>query len=884
MAGTPRRRRLRRLGAALLLLLGALALLVALLPQLLQPRIERAASAALNTPVRIGWLDVGEALAGRLVVREVSIGEGGALSIARVTAQADPAALLERRIVLERVEIDGLRGTVEQDAEGRPALRGLPFPEQDAAASDDGAPSVALQEVLLSDAEVAAIPPAGLRRHPVAVRLDELLLRQVPSADVGPAWEGELTGSLDGVPLTANARADQTSAGPRIEAEAVLKGAPVDSEQLVLPPGFESLTARADGRIVYRLDPERAQDRLEVDLTLSALALAGADDTSLVAEQVRVERLVLDLRAAEADLGRIQIVAPRIDAALVDGALVYPGLVPALVEAGVETPDAPAAPRSAWKVIGGRIDARDGAITLRRDAHRTRVALPSFSWRDVATGRRGDLHLAARAEAGGALDVSGRLGIDPPYVEATVSITALALPALAALGAPPLELSRGTASGTVELSGDPAAPRVAADLDVTQLHTAPPRPEDAERVLAVDRLQTRLTVAPGPGGAIEIASLDLSYPYAMVQREATGIFPLDAFAAHGAGAAGTEADAAEAPAAGGHTSAPAPARTIRIAVLRIDGGRIDFVDRTTTPPYWMGLASAMGSVSDLRVAPLELDRLELSGRQDELHPVRATVQRLGDSRWQGQATLEGISLPTLNPYLAPVIGYEAQTGSLTLNLTATLEDRRLVATSDVSLDAVGLRQIGLDVIQRETGVPLTVALSLLKDVGGEIELSIPVQLDTATGHYELGDFVTQAIGRAVVGALSSPLRWLGMLFGTDGPPHALAIDPIPFRAGSGDLDDAGRTRVAQVARILAAHAELDVILKAQIAPADRDAAGDAGLADLAQRRVAAVQSAFVRGRDGAPILASRLVVAPWSPPAGGALDAAPAVYVEVQSR
>ena len=260
----------------------------------------------------------------------------------------------------------------------------------------------------------------------------------------------------------------------------------------------------------------------------------------------------------------------------------------------------------------------------------------------------------------------------------------------------------------------------------------------------------------------------------------------------------------------------------------------------------MGLTSTAMTVGDLQLVPAALSQLDLSARQDELHPVRASVQRTGDARWQAKATLDGISLPTLNPYLAPVLGYEAQTGSLTLDLDATLVHQKLAVTSALSLEDVGLKQTGLDVIQRQTGVPLTVAVSLLEDVGGEIALTIPVEIDTATGKYELGSFVTQAIGRAVLGALSSPLRWLGMLFGTDGPPHALAIDPIPFAAGSATLDDAGTTRLTQVARILAAHADLDVILKAQIAPQDRDAVGDAALADLAQRRVEAVRERLRR--------------------------------------
>jgi hypothetical protein len=368
----------------------------------------------------------------------------------------------------------------------------------------------------------------------------------------------------------------------------------------------------------------------------------------------------------------------------------------------------------------------------------------------------------------------------------------------------------------------------------------------------------------------------------MVARDAHGIFPLDAVDVRSAAStAATERPAAEpAPDAGD----PRTARTIRIDTLAVDGGRVDFVDHTTAPAYWMGLASLTGSVADVSLVPGALGSLEIRARQDELHPLSASAKHTGPQSWQGSVSLQGMSLATLNPYLSPVLGYEAETGTLSVSLTGTLDGSKLAASSAFTLDDVGLRQTGLDVIQRQTGVPLTVALGLLEDVGGEIALEVPVEVDTRTGEYTLGSFVTQAIGRAVLGALSSPLRWLGMLFGTDGPPHALAIDPVPFTAGSTTLDQAGTARVAQIARILQSHADLDVILKAEIAASDRDAVGESGLVELAQRRVEAVRAAFASSRGGAPILPARLIVAPWTPPASGAFDAAPAVYVEVQSR
>lgn len=876
MPDRPPRTWCRRLRLALLLLVPA-ALLVGLAPQLLKPRVERAMSAALGTPVRIAWLGVASLRRGELGARGVSLGEHDALTVASIGLEPDLRALLERRLVLERISIDGLAGTVEPDASGRPALRGLPFPSADAGTAG---PAVTVREIAIADARVALVPPPRLRRTPVSLVLDELLLRQVPTAEDGPSWQGELRGSLDGVPLTARARADRTAGGTRIAAEADLTGAAIDSSRLVLPPGFTSLSARASGRATYELDPERKRDRATADLDVADLRLAGADETSLSAKRVRAEGVTLDLATGEADLGRISIDGPRIDAALGPAGLVYPGLVPALVESGVapppdeRTPGPP--PRPAWRVTGGRLDARDGSIAIRRGEHRVELGVPSFSWRGVASGRSGDLSLTLRTADGGSIDVDGRLGIEPAEVDATARLADVDLPTLAALGDPPLALARGTASGTITVRGDPAAPAIDATLDVRQLHTAPPSATESDHVLAVDRADATFHVAPGPSGDVEVRELRLSYPYAMIVRDADGIFPLDVLTA----SSGRDTTPAAAP---GTAQQPVP-RTIRLDAVAVDGGRVDFVDRTTTPAYWMGLASIAGSVHDASLAPGALGQLALSARQDELHPLSATAARAGASRWQGRASLQDMSLATLNPYLSPVLGYAAETGTVSIDLSATLDGTKLAATSAFSLDGVGLRQTGLDVIQRETGVPLTVALGLLKDVGGDVALEVPVEVDTTTGEVALGSFLTQAIGRAVLGALSSPLRWLGMLFGTDGPPHALAIDPVPFAAGSAVLDAAGTARVGQIARILQSHAELDVILKAMIAAADRTAVGDAGLAELAQRRAEAVRSAFASGRNGTPILASRLIVAEWTMPASGTLDAAPGVYVEVQSR
>jgi hypothetical protein len=159
-----------------------------------------------------------------------------------------------------------------------------------------------------------------------------------------------------------------------------------------------------------------------------------------------------------------------------------------------------------------------------------------------------------------------------------------------------------------------------------------------------------------------------------------------------------------------------------------------------------------------------------------------------------------------------------------------------------------------------------------------------VEVDPKARRFQVGSVFVQALSRAVIGALASPLRWLGLLFGTEGPPHALPIDPIPFAAGSGELDQAGRARLEQVARILVAHTGLDLVVKAQISADDAAALGGGDLAALAQERAEAVRDALVGGEVGPAFARDRVIVTPWTPGPGGKLDDRPGAYVELQTQ
>src|SRR6185369_13278047 len=104
--------------------------------------------------------------------------------------------------------------------------------------------------------------------------------------------------------------------------------------------------------------------------------------------------------------------------------------------------------------------------------------------------------------------------------------------------------------------------------------------------------------------------------------------------------------------------------------LRITAGRADFVDETLAPPYWAGFAGLTGTARDLAWPAASVGRFEVRGLHDEISPLAANAT-VAAERLDAEASAERVSAPSLNPYLAPLLGYRADSGAISLRVTGT---------------------------------------------------------------------------------------------------------------------------------------------------------------------------------------------------------------------
>jgi hypothetical protein len=114
-----------------------------------------------------------------------------------------------------------------------------------------------------------------------------------------------------------------------------------------------------------------------------------------------------------------------------------------------------------------------------------------------------------------------------------------------------------------------------------------------------------------------------------------------------------------------------------------------------------------------------------------------------------------------------------------------------------------------------------VAFALLRDLAGDIRLSIPVSIDPE-GRAETGltSIVAAAFRQALFGALSSPFKLMGAVLPDLGR-GGLSLAPLPSVPGEPSLTDDALVPLASLAEILEARPQVGLVLRGRVGEEDR---------------------------------------------------------------
>jgi Domain of Unknown Function (DUF748) len=687
-----------------------------------------------------------------------------------------------------------------------------------------------------------------------SAQLDKAGLRVSGSAT---DTQANVSATLSDLPLRAGAAYLAQFLKPRLDgllnAEMALTwgAAPAPNQPMVLTLNFPSVTL----------------DKLALTPSPNGQTAAGAKTQPLASiKSLQLAKLDVDVPKQTVNLGQLRMTQPKVvlqrfadghwmvEDWLGDAPAAAPGHAPAKA-----TPSEPP-----WQMALADVSLTQGELTyadastakpVAFDVSALNLQVKQLVWSVRPKSKPASWTLAARMRHGqtepGTLSGRGTASLSPLHVQADLTAQRLPMQAFAPYLATvaKLDLLRADTSfkGRTDMASQSngLALQVKGDVKLEDLRVdtlAQSEPfKPAEELLNWKNLSLggiAVALQPGQAPQIEVAQTSLSDFFAKLTLSETGRLNLQDVTA-------SDADPVRATVPSASSAAKAVASTpptvalaasaskieatsqdikrvsaenspqdglaplVKFGPVSLTNGRVDFNDRFIKPNYsarlseLTGKLSAFSSVaegSQVQLADLELRglvegtaSLEVLGRVNPLaKPVALDIQ----------GRVRDLELAPLSTYSGRYAGYGVERGKLSVDVAYKVQpDGQLTASNNIVLNQL---KFGDKVPGSENSLPVKLAVALLADRNGVIDIDLPVSGSLNDPQFRLGPIVFKLIVNLIVKAVTAPFSLLASALGGGGD----ELSMVSFAPGSAVLSTEAKAGLDKVAKALEARPAL----------------------------------------------------------------------------
>ena len=283
--------------------------------------------------------------------------------------------------------------------------------------------------------------------------------------------------------------------------------------------------------------------------------------------------------------------------------------------------------------------------------------------------------------------------------------------------------------------------------------------------------------------------------------------------------------AAEPPAAEGKSVVAlppehAPVLPLKIGKITLQGGNVRFTDNFIKPNYSANLRQISGRISGLSSEPGSVANLELRGSYDNVAPLNVTarINPLAAKPYLDlQADVKGIEMTSFSSYSGKYAGYAIDKGKLSLFVKYKIENDLLAAENRLFIDQLTFGEAVES--QDATKLPVTLAVSLLKNRNGEIDLNLPISGSLNDPEFSVGGLIVKVVVNLFVKAVTSPFSLLGSMFG-----GGEELSNVAFAAGVARIDADAQKRLEAIAKAMLERPEIKLEIEGFV-DADKDREG-----------------------------------------------------------
>ncbi|KKO48361.1 membrane protein [Arsukibacterium sp. MJ3] len=239
--------------------------------------------------------------------------------------------------------------------------------------------------------------------------------------------------------------------------------------------------------------------------------------------------------------------------------------------------------------------------------------------------------------------------------------------------------------------------------------------------------------------------------------------------------------------------------SITIESIELTDGALRFADDSLPLPFSTSIHTLNGAISTLSSTSAEPARVKLEGQVAEFglaHVDGAVHAWHPTSQTNVNLRFRNLQVPEYSPYTVNFAGRKIAGGTMDLDLDYTIDNKQLDGQNNLVLRdlILGEKMASSDAMD----LPLNLAIALLQDSNGVIELTLPVTGNVGDPKFNFDKVIRQALGNAIMSAIQAPFSFLASLVGAD--PEDLG--QIEFPQGRADLLPPQRERIAKLRKAL----------------------------------------------------------------------------------
>ena len=578
---------------------------------------------------------------------------------------------------------------------------------------------------------------------------------------------------------------------------------------LMLRDGKGDLTCSYD--IHKGADGELAVDINDAGAAVRDLAVrprSGGDDW-LTVPLIEVVGAEVHWPEARAEVQTIRVKGPRALAWLdKDQVVSWKAAFPAATT-GATASAAPASERKPWTAKIGAFEIVEASAHVEDRSFQPNIVVDVTDVALKLLNLTDDLKasipatLSARINGAGEASASGTVVADPPTADLDVALRSLDLKPFNpyAIHFPWADIRSGTAEASGKLHVGNGSPAIKFDGAVT-LKDFQIAGAGLDRIVACDRAAAEgvsVTVFPEK---IQIAKLELDGAFADVNIDRDGNVNLKQIFVTKEAVPAT---------------AVIPSEPLDLAIrsIAIRNATAEFTDESLILPFDTKIHSINGSIKDLSTKAAAAARLNLEGRIADTGYFKSDGTLHVGAPFASTdvgVLFRGVNMPELTPYSAQFAGYSIAKGVLDVDVRYRIEDGRLVGEHRVVAKDLTLGPK----VEGATGpgLPVRLAIALLKDKDGKIDLQIPIEGTIDSPEFNYNAVFWQAFKTILGSVAKAPFLAIGRLFGAGKED----LELVGFAAGQTALPAPEQEKLAKMGAELSQKTELTLEVEGRFDP------------------------------------------------------------------